>query len=153
MLEHGADPDQPYGNDAPLTWAIRHGGTSQQRLARVDRLLRAGATPQLVTGTGRSPVHLAALLGEGVIVARLISAGAQMDPLIAAAIGDRERVAAYIHDDPESVLAQRITDPDLPAVDILECAIVGGNVELVKDILAAGATRPHWQAADRLRTS
>jgi len=73
LLEHGADVnawDQPR-TSTPLIAAI----TSGQRAA-VERLLRAGADPNVRNGEGDSPLRLCAAGGDALTAALLLQVGA-----------------------------------------------------------------------------
>ena len=98
LLEHGADPNLPWGADAesPLHVAAR-----RWDVAMVDLLLQHGADPHRRRADGRTPHTLAELHGNRDIAERLLALGAQdeLSPLerFVAACARGDRAAATRH--------------------------------------------------------
>ena len=81
LLEDGADPNTsgPQGLTA-LSWAIVGSKSIPTAYVQVGKLLAVGANPNLANNHGATPLHIAALKGDGAIMSALLQAGG--DPLI-----------------------------------------------------------------------
>jgi len=99
LLEHGADPNLPWGEDgeSPLHVAAR-----RWDVGMVDLLLTRGADPHRRRADGSTPHTLAELSGNRDVAARLLEAGArsELSPLerfvAACARGDRAAADALL---------------------------------------------------------
>lgn len=100
-LESGADVNQVPGADhepqlsaheqgaAPLMLAV----LKRCPVAWVDRLLNAGANPNVIDGAGRCPLLVSARQNNGEVVARLLAGGA--DPMME--YGSSSRTQTLVH--------------------------------------------------------
>eukprot|EP01056_Protomagalhaensia_sp_Gyna25_P001217 Protomagalhaensia_sp_Gyna_25__1216@NODE_1602_length_1698_cov_206_746835_g1308_i0_p1_GENE_NODE_1602_length_1698_cov_206_746835_g1308_i0NODE_1602_length_1698_cov_206_746835_g1308_i0_p1_ORF_typecomplete_len423_score70_27Ank_2/PF12796_7/8_8e17Ank_2/PF12796_7/2_4e11Ank_2/PF12796_7/2_9e09Ank_2/PF12796_7/4e12Ank_2/PF12796_7/3_1e02Ank_5/PF13857_6/0_00028Ank_5/PF13857_6/2_7e09Ank_5/PF13857_6/3_6e11Ank_5/PF13857_6/0_0028Ank_5/PF13857_6/0_00016Ank_5/PF13857_6/23Ank_5/PF13857_6/9_7e09Ank_5/PF13857_6/5_6e10A len=120
----------------PLTAA------SRMRHSAVTPLLAAGALPDLRDGAGRSPLAIAAEMGDSVAVAALLAAGATVNmsdshgtpPLhLAAAGGATETVALLL------AAGASPTDVARDGRNVLTAAAAAGQPSMVQQLVAAGA--------------
>jgi ankyrin repeat protein len=83
LLEHGADATPPSGN--PQKFTALHSAVADDAGGRdigiVRALLEAGAPVNAKSGSGGTPLHTAAFLGDAEVVELLLARGA--DPRIA----------------------------------------------------------------------
>ncbi len=136
LLEHGADPNLPWGADgeSPIHVAARRWDE-----AMVDVLVRHGADVHRRRADGRTALALAELHGNTAIAARLLALGAheEMSPLdrfvAACARGDRGAASAMLDAHPELRSELRPEHHRL-----LHRFAESGNVEVLRAMLASG---------------
>ena len=123
------------GNDGtpgvtPLHFAVSGGGVSQYRgIAKI--LLKYGADPNALDHLGRPPLYLAY---DDTMAELLLSHGAKLDIVSAAAIGRTEVVTELLSNDPTSIHAA-----DAGGNTALHLAAWRRETEMVKLLLANGA--------------
>lgn len=130
--------EAPSGDGStPLHWAA-YGDD----LARVDRLVRAGANVNAANDIGATPLWAASLNGSAPIVARLLDAGA--NPNIALLSGETPLMAASRAGKPAvvDVLLAKGANPNARgarAQTALMWAVAQKHAEVVKRLIARGA--------------
>ena len=139
LLEAGADPDSAtVTGGTPIMFAAL--GNHPEL---VKRLIAAGADPNRKGSNGWSALTIAAAKGYADMIRLLVSVGAQPDvldvyrwsPLMRAVDnGHTEAVAAILSYDSVNLQQQ-----DEAGNTALHYAVVHGNIEMVKALLAAGA--------------
>ncbi len=84
-----------------------HLAAAEGRLGSVELLLKAKADPLVKDGTGKLPVQLAAFADDSDVVRRLVAAKSGVpDVLVAAIVGDADRLAELLKADPTLVKAR-----------------------------------------------
>jgi ankyrin repeat protein len=102
------------------------------------RLLQAGAKPDLPAPWGYRPIHNAVWQGHADIVKLLQAHGAEMDVLIAAALGEKDEVARRLGQPmPDAFRENARPEP-------LVWAARGGQAEVVRFLIAEGANVKTW---------
>ncbi|KNA12819.1 hypothetical protein SOVF_122490 [Spinacia oleracea] len=106
-------------------------------------LLDHGADPNATSPNGLTPLHYAAKNGRKDHVKLLISKGAEVDALSASRGTPLRNAAAYGMKDVVKILlghkANSHADPNLCLDKPLVVAVFGGNIEIIKCLLRAGA--------------
>jgi ankyrin repeat protein len=144
LLEHGADPNLPWGADAesPLHVAAR-----RWDVAMVDLLLHHGADPRRRRADGSTPHTLAELHGNRTVAERLLTLGAldELSPIerfvAACARGDRAAATTMLAAQP-SLRADLRPEHHL----LLHRPAESGNAPVLEAMLACGF---HPDARDR----
>ncbi len=145
LLDAGASVQaRATGDETPLHTAARMGQAEAARL-----LLERGADPNAVNAGGNTPLHLAACAGLPELARVLIERGAKVNqkddygqtPLHCAAENacgaESCRIAALLLEHGADVNARaKYREPGRTA---LECAVLGGHIELVRLLLEHGA--------------
>ena len=136
LLDHGADPNLPWGADgeAPLHVAAR-----RWDVAMVDRLVQRGADVHRRRGDGLTPHTLAELQGNAAVARRLLELGArdELSPLerfvAASARGDAAAARAMLEAQPSLREALR---PEHHL--LLHRPAESGRADLLEAMLASG---------------
>lgn len=147
VLDAGADPDatcEPYGHrDTTLTLLVSscHPAEAGQQAALVKVLCDAGARPNGIDDDG-TPLWTAITWGYRDAAEQLVACGARVDNLVfAAALGDLDRVVAYLDGTERAAGPLRICDygPVLDDQHLLEYALIYaagmGRREIVEYLL------------------
>ena len=134
-LHWGTNINQPGADgDYPLHVAAKRG-----HLVVVEELLKHGAAPDVRDARQRTPLQAALLAGKAQTARLLFRRGGQEDPqallaqLVAEGVADRDVLALVVAQGAD------VNAPDASGARLLHHAVTGGQILVVKRLIALGA--------------
>ncbi|GIM02622.1 hypothetical protein Vretimale_7499 [Volvox reticuliferus] len=128
LLQRGACPHSATAHG----WTPAHLAARGHHVGLLTDLLAAGADPRVRDADGCTPLHFAALRGDKELFERLLAAAA------AAATSEAVSVTSTAESSAAAALPQSLALRDARGYTLLHYAVEGGNLNIMKQLLAAG---------------
>ncbi|GIL68011.1 hypothetical protein Vafri_21339 [Volvox africanus] len=129
MLQRGACPHSATANG----WTPAHLAARGHHVELLADLLVAGADPRVSDADGCTPLHFAALRGDKELFERLLAAAAA-----APTVATSEAASASSSPSAGVAFPQSLALRDVRGYTLLHYAVEGGNLNIIKQLLAAG---------------